>query len=466
MAPQYSETGEPITGGREPRGHVTRKGNMMQRRTPAIDMRTSLRGIAERARKDRKARFRDLYRLLNEENLRDCFHELRKSAAPGVDGVTFEEYERNLDTHLADLVRRLVAKRYRAKLVRRKYIPKGNGKFRPLGIPALEDKLLQMAVARVLEAIYEQDFLDCSWGYRPKRGAREASRVLAERLFRGSIGWVVEADIRGFFDSISHPWMERMLKERIADSAFLRLIGKWLKAGVLEEDGKVIHPATGTPQGGIVSPVLANIYLHYVLDLWFEHRVRKGAKGDVFMMRYADDFVCAFQYAEDAMRYEKELRERLGKFGLNVADEKTRTLRFSRYKLEPNEAFEFLGFEFRWIKRRAGMAGVQRRTSPKRLRASVRAFTKWIRESRCMRLSTTLATLRSKLSGYWNYYGVRGNMKMLNRFHRQCRALLFKWLNRRSQKRSCTWSELEAILRRFKIPGPRIVEPVYQRSVL
>jgi group II intron reverse transcriptase/maturase len=397
--------------------------------------------------------------LLNEENLRDCFYELRKSAAPGVDGVTFEEYERCLDTNLADLVGRLVVKRYRAKLVRRKYIPKSNGKLRPLGIPALEDKLLQMAVARVLEAIYEQDFLDCSWGYRPKRGPREASRVLAERLFRGRIGWVVEADIRGFFDSISHPWMERMLKERIADRAFLRLIAKWLKAGVLEEDGKVVHPATGTPQGGIVSPILANIYLHYVLDLWFEHRVRKGAAGDVFMMRFADDFVCAFQYAADAMRFEKELRERLSKFGLSVADEKTRTLRFSRHKLEPNEAFEFLGFEFRWIKRRAGMAGVQRRTSPKRLRASVRAFTQWIRESRCARLSTTMATLRSKLNGYWNYYGVRGNMKMLFRFSRQCRELLFKWLNRRSQKRSCTWAELEAMLNKFHIPDPRIVEP-------
>lgn len=438
----------------------------MQRRTPAIDMRTSLRGIAGRARRDRKARFRDLYRLLNEANLRDCFYELRKGAAPGVDGVTFEEYERNLDANLADLVRRLVAKRYRAKLVRRKYIPKDRGKLRPLGIPALEDKLLQMAVARVLEAIYEQDFLDCSWGYRPKRGPREASLVLAERLFRGRIGWVVEADIRGFFDSISHAWMQRMLEERIADGPFLRLIGKWLKAGVLEEDGKVVHPATGTPQGGIVSPILANIYLHYVLDLWFEHRVRKGANGDAFMMRFADDFVCAFQSAAEAGRFEKELKERLGKFGLSVAEEKTRMLRFSRFKLEPNEAFEFLGFEFRWVKRRTGMAGVQRRTSPKRLRASVRAFTEWIKKTRCGRLSETMATLRSKFSGYWNYYGVRGNMKMLNRFHRQCRELLYKWLNRRSQRRSCTWAELDAILRVFRIPGPHIVELACQRRFL
>jgi retron-type reverse transcriptase len=195
----------------------------MQKRTPATDLQTSLRGIAERARRDGKAQFRDLYRLLNEGNLRDCFYQLRKSAAPGVDHVTFGEYERDLDANLADLVGRLVAKQYRAKLVRRKYIPKANGKRRPLGIPALEDKLLQLAVARMLEAIYEQDFLDCSWGYRPKRGPREASRVLANRLYRGSIGWVVEADIRGYFDNISHPWMIRMLQERIADGALLGL---------------------------------------------------------------------------------------------------------------------------------------------------------------------------------------------------------------------------------------------------
>lgn len=438
----------------------------MQKRTPATDMQTSLRGIANRARRDRKARFRDLYRLLNEGNLRDCFYQLRKSAAPGVDHVTFEEYERELDTNLADLVRRLVGKRYRAKLVRRKYITKANGKLRPLGIPALEDKLLQMAAARVLEAIYEQDFLDCSWGYRAKRGPREASRVLADRLYRGRIGWIVEADIRGFFDNISHAWMVRMLRERIADGAFLRLVEKWLKAGVLEEDGKVSHPATGTPQGGIVSPVLANIYLHYVLDLWFEHQVRKGIKGDVFMMRFADDFVCAFQYRADAVRFEKELKERLGKFGLSAAEEKTRTLQFNRYEPEPNEAFEFLGFEFRWVKRRTGMPGVQRRTSPERLRASVRAFTEWIRKYRHTRLPKLMAKLRSKFSGYWNYYGVRGNMEMLNRFNRQCLALLYKWLNRRSQKRSCTWEEFAALLKKFRIPNPQIVEPVYQRSLL
>lgn len=438
----------------------------MQARKTAIDMQTSLRGIANRAHRDKKARFGGLYRLLNEENLRSCFYQLRRSAAPGVDKVTFEEYERELDTNLADLVGRLKTNRYRAKLVRRKYIPKPNGKLRPLGIPALEDKLLQVAAARILEAIYEQDFLNCSWGYRPRRGAREASRSLAGRLYKGRIGWVVEADIRGFFDNISHSWMERMLRERIDDGGFLRLICKWLKAGILEEDSKVVHPATGTPQGGIVSPVLANIYLHYVLDLWFEHRVKKRSQGDVFMMRYADDFVCAFQYRADALRLEKELSGRLGKFGLAVAPEKTRTLQFNRYEPEPNEAFEFLGFEFRWVKCRTGQMGVRRRTSPKKLRGSVQAFTEWVKKNRHCRTTTLMQEVGRKLRGYWNYYGVRGNSQSLSRFYEQCQRLLFKWLNRRSQKRSYTWDEFDALIRRSAIPLPRIVELPYQPTLL
>lgn len=432
----------------------------------AIDMQTSLRGIADRARRDKKARFRDLYRLLNEANLRGCFYQLRRAAAPGVDRVTFEQYEANLDAHLANLVERLKGKRYRAKLVRRKYIPKGNGKLRPLGIPALEDKLLQLAVARMLEAIYEQDFLESSWGYRPNRGPREASRELANRLFRGRIGWVVEADIKGFFDNISHEWMLRMLGERIEDCALLRLIGRWLKAGVLEESGEVVHPATGTPQGGIVSPVLANVYLHYVLDLWFERVVKKQCRGDVYKIRFADDFVCAFQFMAEAKRFERALPGRLGKFGLAVAPEKTRTLQFSRYVPEPNEAFDFLGFEFRWRKGRTGEMALKRRTSPKKFRASVKAFTEWIKKYRHSRMSLLMEKLAAKLRGYWNYYGVRGNSQSLSRFYDQCQKLLFKWLNRRSQKRSLTWVQFDALLKRYRIPTPRIVEQPYQPTFL
>ena len=290
--------------------------------------------------------------------------------------------------------------------------------------------------------------------------------MLANRLYRGLAHWVVEADIRGFFDNISHEWMVRMLRERVQDEAFLNLICKWLKAGVLEESGKVLHPATGTPQGGIVSPVLANIYLHYALDLWFERVVRKECRGDVFMMRFADDFVCAFQNQDDAKRFEKELSERLGKFGLAVAAEKTRTLPFSRLKLEPNDAFEFLGFEFRWVKRRTGKPGVKRRTAPKKLRGSVKAFTEWIKEFRHCRITTLMKKVCSKFNGYWNYYGVRGNLESMTQFYEQCQKLLFKWLNRRSQKRSYTWDGFAAMLQAFSVPPPRIVEEPYPPSIL
>lgn len=258
---------------------------MIQLGKTAKDMRTSLRGIANRAKKDRKARFGNLYGLLNEANLRECFYKLKRGAAPGVDGVDFEQYEANLSANLANLVERLKRKQYRAKLLRRKYIPKLGGKLRPLGIPAIEDKLLQMAAASMLSAIYEQDFLETSWGYRPGRGPRQASRVLAGRLAMGRYHWIVEADIRGFFDCISHEWMLKMLEERIHDAAFLNLIRKWLKAGIMEETGEVVHPVTGTPQGGIISPVLANIYLHYTLDLWFERKARPAMKGQARMAR-------------------------------------------------------------------------------------------------------------------------------------------------------------------------------------
>lgn len=372
--------------------------------------------------------------------------------------MTFGMYESSLDANLVDLVERLKSKKYRAKLVRRKHIPKPNGKSRPLGIPALEDKLVQLAVSKILAAIYEQEFLDCSWGYRPERGAREASRELADDLYRGNYGWIVEADIRGFFDNIDHDWMLRMLQERVEDRAFLRLIGKWLKAGVLEEDGKVLHPATGTPQGGIVSPVLANIYLHYVLDMWFKVAVQKSCMGESMMMRYADDFVCAFRYRSDAIRFEQLLSMRLAKFGLETAPDKTRTLQFSRHVDEPNEAFEFLGFEFRWVRRRTGKMGVKRRTSPKKLRASIHAFGEWIKTGRNCRIGTIMEAVGRKFRGYWNYYGVRGNFESLSKLYYGCKQLLFKWLNRRSQRKSYTWGAFEAMLDHFRVPTPKIVE--------
>lgn len=423
-----------------------------------MDMPTSLRGIANRAKRDRKARFGNLYGLLNVENLRWCFYQLRRSAATGVDGVSFDEYEANLDGNLNALVERLKGKRYRAKLVRRKWIPKVGGKLRPLGIPALEDKLLQVAVARILESIHEGDFSDASWGYRRERGARTASRVLAGKLAAGKCRWVVEADIRGFFDRLDHDWMIRMLKERVDDAPLLRLIMKWMKAGVLEEDGKVRHPITGTPQGGIISPILANIYLHFALDLWFKRRVKPQCRGHALLMRYADDFVCAFEHQDEAEAFFGGLKNRLAKFGLELAEEKSGLVRFSRFDMKRNGSFSFLGFLYHWTMSRNGKPKVQRMTDPKKLHASVAAFTEWIKTNRHLRAHRVMGKLKRKLIGYWNYYGVTGNLPSLSKFWWHVCRLLYKWLNRRSHRRSYKWKGLIACLKDFGIPGPRITE--------
>lgn len=419
---------------------------------------TSLRAIARKAQQEKRHRFGGLYRLLNEQSLRTCFYQLRKAAAPGVDGVTFKLYEQDLEENLRKLVQRLRNKSYHARLVRRKYIPKGEGKWRPLGIPVLEDKLVQLAVAQILSAIYEADFLPCNQGYRSERGAQQAARELAEVLTKGRIEFIVEVDIKGYFEHLQHRWLLKMLAHRIADGALLGLIAKWLKAGILEEDGQIVHPVTGTPQGGSVSPVLANVYLHYVLDLWFEHKVRKGNHGQSYLIRYADDFVCGFAYRHEAERFAGQLQERLKQFGLEVAPDKTRTLRFGRGGGPHNGRFDFLGFEFYWRPSRRGRPLVQRRTARKRLCKSVATFTEWIRRSRHRKLPEIMKTLASKYRGYWNYYGVRGNSKSLEQFFQQTRRILFKWLNRRSQKKSYTARGFERLLRRFQIPHPCIVE--------
>ena len=270
-------------------------------RTTEQDWQTFLRAIAEKAYTQKHYRFGGLYRMINQDVLRLCFYRLRKDAASGVDKVTFQDYERELEENLADLAGRLRRKAYRARLVRRKYIPKGNGKLRPLGIPVLEDKLLQLAATQILLAIYEVNFLPCSFGYRPGISAHAAIKALTDELQFGGHNFVVEADIKGFFDNLRWEWLERMLEQRIADGAFLNLIRKWLRAGILEEDGKVIHPRTGTPQGGVISPVLANIYLHYVLDLWFERGVKPEQRGRCRMLRYADD--CAPRAKHEQMSW-------------------------------------------------------------------------------------------------------------------------------------------------------------------
>jgi len=420
---------------------------------------TFLRGIAIKARACKRHRFRDLYRHLDAELLLHCWGDLNKAAASGVDGVTAEAYAEDLHANIQGLAERLKAKRYRAKQVRRVYIPKENGKERPLGLPALEDKLVQLACAKLLTAIYEQDFLACSYGYRSGRGALDAVRELTFDLQYGVYGYVVEADIRGFFDHLSHDWLLTMLAQRIDDRAFLNLIRKWLKAGVLEPDGGVVHPETGTPQGGIVSPVLANVYLHYALDLWFEKVIRPGCRGEARLCRYADDWVCAFRYRDDAERFYQGLPERLAKFGLELAPEKTRTLRFSRFHPSRRRRFTFLGFELYWMPDREGVVRVKRRTAPKKLQAACRRVTTWIRDHRHLPGRAFFAGLNRRLRGHYNYYGVRGNSAALYRFFDWAIRCSFKWLNRRGGKRrSFSWATFVQALERLQVERPRITE--------
>jgi len=432
-------------------------------RTTEEDWQTFLRAIAEKASTDQHHRFGDLYRWLNQDVLRLCFFRLRKDAASGVDGVTYQEYEKNLETNLADLEGRLRRKAYRARLVRRKLIPKGNGKMRPLGIPALEDKLVQLAVTQILLAIFEMDFLPCSYGYRPGMSAHDAIRALTEELQFGRYNFLYEADIKGFFENIRWDRLEEMLEQRIADGALRNLIGKWLRAGILEEDGRVVHPQTGTPQGGIISPVLANIYLHYALDLWFQSEVRPKQRGHCRLIRYADDFVVGFEYRHEAEAFDQALQARLAEFGLEVAADKTKTLRFGRNGGPYNGRFDFLGFEFYWEPDRKGQPRVKRRTATKKWLAGKQRIREWIQEHRHDRLNRMMKTLRAKLQGTWYYYGLIGNYRRMKLTYEETRRTLYKWMNRRSQRRSLNWRAVDRLMERFQIPRPRIVEKTGQK---
>jgi group II intron reverse transcriptase/maturase len=395
--------------------------------------------------------------MLNEEMLKDSWYDIRKNAASGVDGISAYEYEQNLDENIHQLVDELKRKHYRAKNVLRRYIPKGDGKFRPLGIPAIQDKLLQISVKRILEAIFEQDFLNCSYGYRPGVDARDAVEKLTVKLQFGNYNYVVEADIKGFFDNIDHKWLLKMVAERVDDKSFLWLIEKWLKAGVLETDGKVQHPETGTPQGGIVSPILANIYLHYGLDLWFQKVVIPRCSGEACLIRYADDFVCAFEKEEDAQRFYEALGERLGKFKLELSAEKTQIIPFSPKRDLGTTCFNFLGFEFRWGKDRAGKPHVDKRTARKSLRKSLARVKVWCKDNRHRRLPELFKTLNAKLRGYFNYYGVHGNLPGLAEFYYHVIRYLQRYLNQRSQRKSYNWEGFKQLLAQFGVLKPHIV---------
>ena len=430
----------------------------MQIRQADKHMQTSLHGIAKRAENSHKHRFGNLFSLLNEENLRWCFPQLNRKAAPGVDAVDYSAFEANLNENVRKIVEDLKGNKYKAKLVRRRYIPKTGGKKRPLGIPAIGDKVLQKAAALILSAIYEEDFLPCSHGYRRGKGPQRAALELSKNLHRGRYGWIVDADIKGFFDNMDHEWLMRMLEQRIDDKRFLGLIRKWLKAGILEEDGQVRYPVTGTPQGGIISSVLANIYLHYALDLWFEKVVKSRCRGDVMLMRFADDFICAFQYHDDMKRFYDVLGKRLGKFKLELSMEKTCVIRFTRFETKKSKVFTFLGFEYRWGLSRTGKPLVKMRTSKKKFQAALASIQSWIKTERNkFGTAVIMRKLRQKLLGHWNYYGVSGNIGMLRIYYHHACRIMFKWLNRRSQRKSYNWHGFNEMLKHFKMPEPRIV---------
>lgn len=416
-------------------------------------MQTSLERIANKAQRDKKYRFQNLYGMLNEELVEYSWRCLNKNAAAGIDKISYHEYDDNASENISGLVERLKEKRYRAKLVRRQYIPKGRGKMRPLGIPAIEDKLLQYAVLLILQAIYEQDFLPNSYGYRPGRGAKDAVKGIRKTLEEGKYNYVVEADIKGYFDNIDHEWLIKMMEQRIDDKSFISLIRKWLKAGIMDTDGKVLHPLTGTPQGGIISPMLSNIYMHYVLVLWFERVVKRYCKGGAYLCVYADDFVCAFTYRKDAERFYEALGKRLGKFGLTLSPDKTNVIEFTR---KTGNSFDFLGFEFRLA--RTGKRRVRIRTSREKIRKSIQNFKIWCKAKRHEKLDKLFGELNVKLRGYYNYYGVKGNSKSLNEYFFIAMRTLYRNLNQRSQRKSYNWNGFKALIKHFHVVYPRLTE--------
>ncbi len=425
----------------------------------------TLSALGTKAEEDPKHRFRSLSRLLDRQLLGEAFRTLKRRAAPGIDGVTHDEYAANLDVNLLALEARLREGKYRARPVKRRWIPKpGSSELRPLGIPVLEDKIVQQAVRMILEPIWESDFVDESIGYRPGRSPRKATQELAEALHDGTHRWVVEADIKGFFDHINHDWLVQMLEQRIADRSLIRIIRKWLKAGVMDELKHWSPSDEGTPQGGVISPLLGNIYLHFVQDLWIKKVVAKESKGSVLFRRYADDSIVCFERKDDAEAYLRALPGRLAKFGLQLAEEKSSLVKFNRWEGESSGKFTFLGFDFYWGQSRHNSKywRVRRTTTAKKFRAGLAALKEWLKKSRSLPLPELIAILKSKLQGIWNYYGVIGNADKLWKFAWFAQQLIYKWLNRRSQRRSYTWTSFGEAWERWKMPSPRIVEKPWE----
>jgi RNA-directed DNA polymerase len=427
-------------------------------------MSTELERISARARQERRLQFTSLAHLLAFEMLGEAYHRLRKDASPGVDGVTAQAYEQDLAENLRDLHRRLREGRYRAQPVRRAYIEQ-DGKRRPLGIPALEDKIVQRAVVSILEAIYEQDFLPCSFGYRPRRGPQDALNEVFRVIVAGKVNYVLEVDIKGYFQNIVHEHLMAFLQQRIKDGSLLRLIGKWLHAGVLEE-GRLLPVTKGTSQGAVISPVLANVYLHYVLDEWMETVVRPRMRGEMYLIRYADDFLIGFQHQEDAERVAGVLRERFGRYGLELHEEKTRLIPFGRFAGErlrgqgqtKPPTFDFLGFTHICARSRKGKFTVHVRTARGRLRRAMTRMAAWCRDHRHWPIPVQHRALSRALQGHYAYYGRVSNYPSLAMFFNFTKTTWLKWLRRRSQRWRLSWAKYTELLRRYPLPKPHAIQ--------
>lgn len=405
--------------------------------------------------------FTSLAHLIEVDLLREAYRLTRKDGAPGADGQTGEQYAERLEENLRELHERLRTRTYRATPVRRVYIPKADGRERPIGIPSFEDKIVQRAVVLLLSAIYEEEFYEVSYGFRPGKGAHQALRDLREKIMAMGGGWVVDADIRGFFDSVDHAMLREILQQRINDGGILRLIGKWLGAGVLE-GGTLLRPETGTPQGGVISPLLANIYLHTVLDEWFARVVQPRLKGKSFLIRYADDFLIVCEHERDARRVLAVLPKRLAKFGLTLHPDKTQQICFrmpqeDKPARDGNGTVEFLGFTHHWTRSRRGYWVIKRQTARKARHRTLQSLRAWCRKNLHLPVADQHRMLSRKLRGYYAYYGIRGNFKALNFLHRFTRRQWVKWLNRRGGKRHFGWKEFAMLEAAMPLPPPRIV---------
>jgi len=425
---------------------------------------TQLRQIAEQAIEHPDRVFTTLIHRMDVDFLREAFNRLRKDGAAGLSGVTVKDYGRNLEANLIDLHERLREKRYIAPLIKRVWIDKEGGKKRPIGLSEIEDKIVQKAVSMLMGAVYEQDFYPFSYGFREEHSAHQAIGEIREQCRKHGIEWIYDADITGFFDNIDRGWLRTFIQQRINDGGLLRLIGKWLNAGVMEGD-QITYSDKGTPQGGVISPVLANVFLHHVLDEWFVREVKPRMRGHCFIVRFADDFVIGFQREDDARRVMDVLPKRFAKYGLEIHPEKSRLLSFGKPASHQevtrgDNTFDFLGFTHYWARSRQGYWVIKRKTARKKVRKTAQALWEWCKKNRHTDLRKQHRILCSKLRGHFQYFGVRCNMRAMQAIlHHATRGWRY-WLNRRSRKKALDWEKFRALLESMPLPTPKVIHNV------